>query len=43
MSMCTVKSKETEVGWSCDSKKHRLNGNPPFKELDDLSLPEGKE
>lgn len=29
MSMCTVKSKETEVGWSCDSKKHRLNGTPP--------------
>lgn len=43
MSMYTIKSEETEVGWSCDSKKHRLNGTPPFKEMNDLSLPERKE
>jgi hypothetical protein len=31
MSMYTIKSEETEVGWSCDSKKHRANGTLPLQ------------
>lgn len=43
MGVYTIKRKEIQMGCSSDSKKHRLNGSPPTKEIDDLPLPGRKE